>query len=125
VILFFFFQAEDGIRDFHVTGVQTCALPIFKAITNLQKNTDGNGYGEYYNFAVGEQGLTEPGSTFKLLSMLALLEEGAISLKDSVETGNGTYKFYDRTMRDVKHGGQGTITVREVFEKSSNVSISK
>src|SRR5690606_40096024 len=29
VCLFFFFQAEDGIRDFHVTGVQTCALPIF------------------------------------------------------------------------------------------------
>src|SRR5690606_39910327 len=28
VCLFFFFQAEDGIRDFHVTGVQTCALPI-------------------------------------------------------------------------------------------------
>src|SRR5690606_40275300 len=27
-LLFFFFQAEDGIRDFHVTGVQTCALPI-------------------------------------------------------------------------------------------------
>src|SRR5690606_39811850 len=27
---FFFFQAEDGIRDFHVTGVQTCALPISK-----------------------------------------------------------------------------------------------
>src|SRR5690606_39821650 len=29
VLLFFFFQAEDGIRDFHVTGVQTCALPIY------------------------------------------------------------------------------------------------
>src|SRR5690606_40797265 len=28
LVLFFFFQAEDGIRDFHVTGVQTCALPI-------------------------------------------------------------------------------------------------
>src|SRR5690606_40895945 len=28
LFLFFFFQAEDGIRDFHVTGVQTCALPI-------------------------------------------------------------------------------------------------
>src|SRR5690606_40954852 len=27
----FFFQAEDGIRDFHVTGVQTCALPISEA----------------------------------------------------------------------------------------------
>src|SRR5690606_41198185 len=30
-IFFFFFQAEDGIRDFHVTGVQTCALPIYAA----------------------------------------------------------------------------------------------
>src|SRR5690606_40860977 len=28
-VSFFFFQAEDGIRDFHVTGVQTCALPIW------------------------------------------------------------------------------------------------
>src|SRR5690606_40500837 len=32
---FFFFQAEDGIRDFHVTGVQTCALPIFRSSTLL------------------------------------------------------------------------------------------
>src|SRR5690606_40858703 len=31
-LLFFFFQAEDGIRDFHVTGVQTCALPIFEIL---------------------------------------------------------------------------------------------
>src|SRR5690606_41775358 len=29
IVFFFFFQAEDGIRDFHVTGVQTCALPIY------------------------------------------------------------------------------------------------
>src|SRR5690606_39502387 len=32
---FFFFQAEDGIRDFHVTGVQTCALPISPAPASL------------------------------------------------------------------------------------------
>src|SRR5690606_40161429 len=31
-LLFFFFQAEDGIRDFHVTGVQTCALPIYEIV---------------------------------------------------------------------------------------------
>src|SRR5690606_12649674 len=37
---FFFFQAEDGIRDFHVTGVQTCALPIFyKSVWNKRENT--------------------------------------------------------------------------------------
>src|SRR5690606_41037916 len=34
--LFFFFQAEDGIRDFHVTGVQTCALPIYHDRDDLQ-----------------------------------------------------------------------------------------
>src|SRR5690606_40752929 len=33
-----FFQAEDGIRDFHVTGVQTCALPIFGVILNPAAN---------------------------------------------------------------------------------------
>src|SRR5690606_298002 len=35
VDIFFFFQAEDGIRDFHVTGVQTCALPISALVTEL------------------------------------------------------------------------------------------
>src|SRR5690606_39912291 len=33
---FFFFQAEDGIRDFHVTGVQTCALPIYDLLPQQQ-----------------------------------------------------------------------------------------
>src|SRR2546427_6814160 len=35
--LFFFFQAEDGIRDLTVTGVQTCALPIWSALRGLSK----------------------------------------------------------------------------------------
>src|SRR5690606_39670649 len=37
----FFFQAEDGIRDFHVTGVQTCALPISMATMDLIKLKGG------------------------------------------------------------------------------------
>src|SRR5690606_37945436 len=37
----------------------------------------------------------------------------------------GAYRFYDRVMRDVKHGGYGMMTVREVFEKSSNIGISR
>src|SRR5690606_39458526 len=39
VVVFFFFQAEDGIRDFHVTGVQTCALPIF-GIANIESRDE-------------------------------------------------------------------------------------
>src|SRR5690606_39797260 len=34
-IIMYFFQAEDGIRDFHVTGVQTCALPIYRMNTSM------------------------------------------------------------------------------------------
>src|SRR5688500_19951067 len=37
----FFFQAEDGIRDYKVTGVQTCALPIWSRITCHLSDTDG------------------------------------------------------------------------------------
>jgi cell division protein FtsI (penicillin-binding protein 3) len=96
-----------------------------KALANLQKNNGGYGYGESYNYAIGDQGLTEPGSTFKLLSIMALLEEGKINLRDTVDTGNGTYRFYDRNMNDAKAGGYGKITIQEAFEKSSNVGISK
>src|SRR5256885_17259143 len=35
ICCFFFFQAEDGIRDYKVTGVQTCALPIYEEISRL------------------------------------------------------------------------------------------
>src|SRR3712207_8109608 len=37
--VFFFFQAEDGIRDIGVTGVQTCALPIFTSFILPEKST--------------------------------------------------------------------------------------
>jgi len=118
-------QLMNKDAEFGSVIVMEVATGHIKAIANLQKNKNGKGYGEYYNFAVGEQGLTEPGSTFKLLSMLALLEEGSVSLNDSVDTGNGAYRFYDRVMRDVKHGGYGMMTVREAFEKSSNIGISR
>lgn len=118
-------QLIDRNAEFGSVIVMEVKTGQIKAIANLQKNKSGNSYGENYNFAIGDQGNTEPGSTFKLLSMLALLEENKISLNDKVETGTGAHKFYDRIMRDAKNGGYGTITVREAFEKSSNVAISK
>ena len=93
-----------------------------KAISNLTRLKNGK-YAETYNYAV--QGTNDPGSTFKLASMIALLEEGKIELVDSVDTGEGEIRFYDKTMRDEKKGGYGKITVREVFEKSSNVGVMK
>jgi cell division protein FtsI (penicillin-binding protein 3) len=118
-------QLKEKDAAFGSVIVMEVATGHIKAIANLQKNNGGYGYGENYNFAIGDQGLTEPGSTFKLLSIMALLEEGKINLKDTVDTGNGTYRFYDRNMNDVKIGGYGKITIQEAFEKSSNVGISK
>jgi cell division protein FtsI (penicillin-binding protein 3) len=118
-------QLVDRNAAFGSVIVMEVRTGQIKAISNLQRNKSGNGYGENYNFAIGDQGNTEPGSTFKLLSMLALLEENNISLEDKVETGNGVHLFYNQSMRDAKNGGYGTMTVREGFEKSSNVAISK
>ncbi|MEM9417058.1 MAG: penicillin-binding protein [Bacteroidota bacterium] len=95
-----------------------------KAIANLSRTDDGV-YKERYNYAVGNQGTIEPGSTFKLVSMLALLEETSIALTDTIDTGDGQYQFHDRVMKDVKKGGYGEITVQEAFEKSSNIGIAR
>jgi cell division protein FtsI (penicillin-binding protein 3) len=91
-----------------------------KAIANLTKTSDGR-YIEDYNYAIGES--VEPGSTFKLASLIVALEDGMIELDDSIETGNGVVRYYDLTMKDTK--SHGTISVQEAFEMSSNVGISK
>lgn len=92
-----------------------------KAIANLV-DTFGT-YREYYNYAIGFR--TEPGSTFKLASMIALLEDGHIKPTDMVATGNGTTHYYGFPVRDTKRGGHGTITAQRAFEVSSNVGLSK
>jgi len=93
-----------------------------KAIANLEQGSDG-GYHETYNYALAES--TEPGSTFKLAAIMAALEDGVIDTGDIVDTGNGSVKFYNKIIRDTKEEGYGKISVRQVFEKSSNVGLSK
>lgn len=110
--------------DYGTAVVMEVATGEIKAMSNLSKNRDGK-YFERYNYAVGRQGLTEPGSTFKLATMIALLEETNISLNDSIATGNGEYKFFNETVRDHHEGGYGTISIKEAFEQSSNIAMAK
>jgi len=110
-------NADDGLVV--VMEVKTGAV---KAIANLSSDGRGNFY-EKFNFATG--GLFEPGSTFKLVTMIALLEDSNMELSDSIDTGNGEFMFYKNTVRDHEKGGLGKITVRQAFEHSSNVAMAK
>jgi len=93
-----------------------------KAIANLTLTADST-YKEVYNYAVGEA--TEPGSTFKLASFMAAFEDGKFDLHDTIDTKNGKQRFYDRIMRDSNEDGYGVIDVLTVFQKSSNVGVSR
>jgi cell division protein FtsI (penicillin-binding protein 3) len=101
--------------------VMEVATGEIKAMANLGKLKNG-GYAETYNYAVGQQGRTDPGSTFKLPSIIALLEENQIEPTDSIDTGNGTFRYNGAVMNDAKPGGYGKITVQQAFEHSSNVA---
>ncbi|MFT4602273.1 MAG: cell division protein FtsI (penicillin-binding protein 3), partial [Arenicella sp.] len=89
-----------------------------KAIANLNRNPETGTYSEAYNHAVGTR--TDPGSTFKLASLMALLEDGKVDITDEVGA-YGEYHFYDHTTYDSRVGGYGKITIQEAFEVSSNV----
>jgi cell division protein FtsI (penicillin-binding protein 3) len=91
-----------------------------KAIANLSKDDDGD-YWEYYNYAIGES--TEPGSTFKLASLVTALEDGYISLTDSIDTGDGEAEFHGEVMHDSKEDGYGKISIERAFAVSSNIGV--
>nr|WP_281503880.1 penicillin-binding protein [Arenibacter sp. F26102] len=93
-----------------------------KAISNLGRTTDGKYY-ERLNYAIGES--HEPGSTFKLMSMVVALEDKVIDTNTVIDTEKGNYKVYNRTVRDSKHGGYGKITAAKAFEVSSNTAFAK
>ena len=115
---------ENHSADRGCVVVMEVSTGYIKAISNLSKNSAGY-YAETYNYAIGNQGLKEPGSTFKLASMIALLEDTGLKLSDTVDTGDGAYKFYKNTVRDHKPGGYGKITIQHAFEKSSNIAMAK
>ena len=109
-------DADDGmvvVMEVHTGEV--------KAITNLSADGNGN-FSEKLNFAAR---LYEPGSTFKLVTMMALLEDTDVQLTDSIDTGNGEYLFYNVKVRDHEEGGLGKVTIQEAFEHSSNVAMAR
>jgi cell division protein FtsI (penicillin-binding protein 3) len=109
------YEAEHGCVV--VMEVKTGEI---KAIANLAKTSKGTYY-EKRNYAVYES--HEPGSTFKVMAMMAALEDKAIDTSTIIDTKNGTKYFYGRTVGDSHHGGFGKISAARALEVSSNIGL--
>jgi cell division protein FtsI (penicillin-binding protein 3) len=92
-----------------------------KAIANLGKRPDGT-YWEDYNYGLGMR--TEPGSVFKLATLISLLEDKYVDTGTIVDCEGGQTRFYGLRIAD-SHLGTGKITVKEAFAQSSNVAFAK
>ena len=113
------YEAENG--SVILMDVKTGAI---RAMSSLERTSEGK-YAENFNYAIGAA--YEPGSTFKLASLLVALEDGVVDTSHVVDTKNGAFKFYDRTMKDSNYhrGGHGKISVGKAFEVSSNIGIAR
>lgn len=110
-----YYEAEHGCVV--VMDVKTGEV---KAISNLAKTSKGNYY-EKRNYAVWES--HEPGSTFKVMALMAALEDKVIDTATIVDTKKGVKRFYGRNIYDSHHGGYGEITAARALEVSSNIGL--
>ena len=110
---------KDNIADWGCAIVMEVETGKIKAIANLTRNADGS-YSENYNYAIGYAG--EPGSTMKLATLAALLEDGYVNIRDSVDLHNGKVRLAGRQITDSEgwHPYRNT-TIKKAFERSSNV----
>jgi len=92
-----------------------------KAIANLGKVGEGV-YVEDLNYAITP---TEPGSTFKLVTLLSALEDGNVTLNSRLNLEGGVWKVAGQTVFDSEKHGKFDASVLEAFEESSNVGMAK
>lgn len=97
-----------------------------KAIANLTRNgkdSSSYSYSEDLNYAIGYA--TEPGSTFKLASYLAVMDDYGINLDEKIQVGNGEVTYYNKTIKDAHAPEAPVLTLKRAFEVSSNVAAAK
>jgi cell division protein FtsI (penicillin-binding protein 3) len=112
----------QGNNSLHGTAiVMETATGKIKAIANLGKQPDGS-YTEDLNYGIGKA--TEPGSVFKLATLISLMEDKYVDMNTIVDCEGGRKNFYGLRISD-SHLGTGSITVKEAFARSSNVAFAK
>lgn len=115
-------QLEEYHADHGTAVLMEVKTGEIKGMANLGRAKDGKYY-EKRNYAVWES--QEPGSTFKLMAMVAALEDKVVDTSMVFDTEGGVVRYYDRLVRDSHIGGYGKISAARGFEVSSNTVFSK
>lgn len=110
-------QLEHYEADHGSVVVMETNTGEIKAIANLGRDSNGNYY-EKLNYAIGES--QEPGSTFKLIDLIALLDDKKADTSSVYNTNGGIIEYHNRKVRDSHKGGYGIISLARGFEVSSN-----
>lgn len=114
-------QLERFKADHGCVVVMEVKTGEVKAISNLGRTKEGKYY-EKRNYAVWES--HEPGSTFKLASLMVALEDKVVDTSTVVDTKKGVLTFYKKyRVEDSKWGGYGKISLAKAFEVSSNTGV--
>jgi cell division protein FtsI (penicillin-binding protein 3) len=101
--------------------VMEVATGKIKAIANLGLQEDGT-FGENLNYGIGKA--TEPGSVFKLVTLLSLLDDKYVDIQSKVDCEGGVRYFYGLRIKD-SHLGTHVVSVQDAFMMSSNVAFAK
>ncbi|MDR0511359.1 MAG: transpeptidase family protein [Rikenellaceae bacterium] len=113
-------QLDKGGADWGAAALMEASTGEIRAMANITRRGPGN-FAEDYNYAVMKN--LEPGSTFKLASLMALVEDGGMKLDHMIETGNGRAVVNGAELTDDHKLGR--VTLKEVFTHSSNIGFAR
>lgn len=113
-------QVEKEQATFGTCIVMEVKTGKIKALANLGRQEDGS-YSEDFNYAYKR---IEPGSTFKLVSLISLFRDKLIRIDDKIDCQGGAWKLGPYTIHD-SHHGLGVLSIRDAFAHSSNVAFAK
>ena len=113
-------QLENMQADWGTAILMEVSTGEIRAMTNLTRKGEGE-IVEDYNYAIGMN--MEPGSTQKLASLITLLDDAGASMDEKFDTGNGRAVIGKTVVSDTH--GYGELTLKGVFEKSSNIGFAK
>lgn len=111
------FKANHG----SVLVIETATGKV-RAMVNLRRTEDGS-YIDAYNYTIKDA--SEPGSTFKTVSLLAAMDDGFINENTTVNVGNGKWKYFGQSVTDSHVKGNGIYDISDVLAESSNVGAGK